>query len=167
MRQGGQMLQQENKGNNKRLNWTVPHSEQNQKPKNTPPPWYLHTAAVYVASRNFFNPVLQDKGHSDNYQDKSCIEKCHHYSQQDKFDMDRCPCDIFLLSRLIPQAFILSWFNILGQRFGGIALLNNTLFGSTVLPNGKPFGGTLNLNKHYFISIIFIDSTILGNNLSS
>ena len=66
--------------------------------------------------------------------------------------MDRCPCDIFLLSRLIPQAFILSWFNILGQRFGGIALLNNTLFGSTVLPNGKPFGGTLNLNKHYFIS---------------
>ena len=39
-----------NKGNTKRLNWAVPHSEPNK--KNGPPP-NLHTAAVYVASRNF------------------------------------------------------------------------------------------------------------------
>ena len=56
MRQGGHIMQQENKGNNKRLNWAVPHSEPNQKQKKCPPPKKnLHTAAVYVASRNFFN----------------------------------------------------------------------------------------------------------------
>ena len=41
-----------NKGNKKRLNWAVPHSEPKSKQK-TCPPWNLHTAAVYVASRNF------------------------------------------------------------------------------------------------------------------
>ena len=54
MRQGGHMLQQENKENNIWLNWAVPHSEPNQKQKKCPPR-NLHTAAVYVASRNFYN----------------------------------------------------------------------------------------------------------------
>ena len=59
MRQGGQMLQQVNKGYNKRLNWAVPHSEPNTKQKKCPPQ-NSHTAAVYVASRNFFTVFWSD-----------------------------------------------------------------------------------------------------------
>ena len=43
---------QENKKNNERLSLAVPHSEINQT-KNCPP-LNIHTAAVYVAVRNFY-----------------------------------------------------------------------------------------------------------------
>ena len=55
MRQGGYMLQQENKGNDKRLNWAVLHSEPIQKQQKNVPPPNLHTVAVYVAWRNFYS----------------------------------------------------------------------------------------------------------------
>ena len=48
MRQGGHMLQQENKAINEKLSWGVPQSEPNQQKDIN-----LHTAAVYVALRNF------------------------------------------------------------------------------------------------------------------
>ena len=47
MRQGGHMLQQENKGNNKRLNWAVLHSEPNKKQtKKCPPPKFTYSGRI-------------------------------------------------------------------------------------------------------------------------
>ena len=53
MRQGGHILQQKNKRNKKRLNWTVPHSEPNSKQKKCPLP-EIYIQRPYMSLRAIF-----------------------------------------------------------------------------------------------------------------